>query len=279
MKQAMPSFHADILLTRAIEWCIVRLPGILLILILAGLAFWIVRFLTNRMGHLVKSGDRSTLTARAQRARTLSRVIRGSAIVLIVMVAGMMILEQVGINIAPVIAGAGIAGLAVGFGAQSLVRDFIGGFFILLENHFSVGDTVKVTGVSGVVESMNLRATTLRDVDGAVHIIPNGEIKVVSNMTRDWSRALLDINVGYGEDIDKAMSMLRDVCNEIKNDPVFGKLILKDPEIPGIENLGESSVTIRIVVDTEPLKQSDVMRELRRRVKRRFDEAGIHSRQ
>ncbi len=248
---------------------------IVLILIIAFVALRFVKYLTRRIQNLVDDGDPHTLTPKEQRAKTLSSVINNTALILVLLVAGMMVLQEFGFEIGPIIAGAGIAGLAIGFGAQSLVKDVIGGFFILMENQFGVGDVIRVAGVSGVVEKMNLRVTMLRDIEGVVHIIPNGEISVVSNMTREWSRALVNVGVGYGEDIDRVMEVLREISMEIARDDEFGSLIIEEPVVQGVEGLDDSAVTVRVLAKTLPLKQWDVMREFRRRIKRRFDEEGI----
>jgi small conductance mechanosensitive channel len=248
---------------------------ILLILIIAFVALRFVKYLTRKIQGLVDDGDPHTLTAKEQRAQTLSSVVNNTALILVFLVAGMMIMQEFGFEIGPIIAGAGIAGLAIGFGAQNLVKDVIGGFFILMENQFGVGDVISVAGVSGLVEKMNLRVTILRDIEGVVHIIPNGEITVVSNMTKEWSRALVKVGVAYGEDIDRVMEVLKDISLKIAGDDEFSSLIIEEPVVQGIEGLDESAVTVRVLAKTLPLKQWDVMRELRRRIKQRFDEEGI----
>jgi len=173
------------------------------------------------------------------------------------------------------IAGFGIAGLAVGFGAQSLVKDIIAGVFILLENQYRVGDVVRISDVAGVVEEMNIRRTVLRDLDGIVHFVPNGEIKVASNFTREWSRVNLNISVAYGTDLDHAIAVLNRVGEEIAQDPQWSPLILKAPQFLRVDNLGDSGIELKVVGDTKPIRQWDVMGELRKRVKKAFDEEGI----
>jgi small conductance mechanosensitive channel len=161
--------------------------------------------------------------------------------------------------------------LAVGFGAQTLVKDMISGFFILLEDQYSLGDAIETAGVSGVVEKVNLRTTILRDIHGTVHIVPNGDIRVVSNKTKEWSRAVLEIGVGYGEDPDRVIKVLEGIGVEMRDDPVYGALLLETPTVPGVEAFTDSAVVIRMMARTLPLKQWDVARELRRRIKHRFD--------
>ncbi len=164
---------------------------------------------------------------------------------------------------------------APGFGAQSLVKDVIGGFFILLENHMNVGDVVQVAGKSGLVESINLRVTRLRDYYGEVHVIPNGEIAVLTNMTKGFSRAVLDIGVAYKEDVDKVMLIMKDVAEEMMNDPEWSDRILSDIDMAGLDSFGDSSVNIKARIDTKPLQQWSVAREYRRRLKNVFDEKGV----
>jgi small conductance mechanosensitive channel len=186
-----------------------------------------------------------------------------------------MLLGAVGVDLGPLLAGAGVVGLAISFGAQSLVKDVISGLFILVENQFGVGDVVRLEGVSGAVEKMTLRVVVLRDVHGVVHIVPNGEIKKVSNLTRTWSRVVLDVAVAYKEDPDRVMQVMREVGRELGEDAQWKPLLIEPVEVPGIESFGESSVNIRIQAKTLPLKQWDVARELRRRLKHRFEAEGI----
>jgi small conductance mechanosensitive channel len=169
----------------------------------------------------------------------------------------------------------GIAGLAIGFGAQTLVKDFLTGFFILMENQYRVGDVVKIGDHSGLVEKIKLRTTVLRDLAGAVHIIPNGEVQSVNNMTYEWSRVVLDIGVAYKEDVDKVMAVLQDVGKKMRQDEHFGQIMLEDPQILGVDDFGDSQVTVKMLAKTCPLKQWEVARELRRRIKHAFDREAI----
>lgn len=210
-----------------------------------------------------------------QRRRTLASVFTTVAILAIVSVTLMMVLQELGISLGPLLATAGVAGLAVGFGAQTLVKDVISGFFILFENQYSLGDVIETAGVSGAVEDIHLRTTTLRDVYGVVHIVPNGEIRVLSNKTKEWSRAVLDIGVAYQEDIDRVIEVLEDLASEVREDPVFGELLVETPTVPGVQAFADSAIVIRMMARTIPLKQWDVARELRRRIKARFDAEGI----
>lgn len=259
----------------AVKAVVAHAPRILLVVVLCLVAVRIVRVLTTRMEKLVDDGDDSVTTAKEQRAKTLSSIINNSTKVVVALVGGMMVLQEIGFQVGPLIASVGIFGLAVGFGAQNLVRDIVTGFFIILENQYGVGDVIKVCGIGGVVEDINLRVTTLRDVEGVVHYIPNGQIDAVSNMTKGWSRALVHVGVAYRENVDRVMEVLRGACDEIKADPEFAPMLLDDFEIPGVEKLDDSAVVIRVMVKTRPLKQWDVMREMRRRIKNRLDEEGI----
>lgn len=210
-----------------------------------------------------------------KRADTLTGVLVTSGQVLVITIAAFMILSEVGVNIAPVLAGAGIAGVAIGFGAQSLIRDIIAGIFIVSDNQYRVGDVVKIADIAGLVEEINLKRTVLRDLDGAVHFVPNGEIKVASNFTRGYSRVNLDISVGYGEDLDRVIAVMNRVGNEMASDPVWAPFIIKAPQVLRVNKLGDSGIDIKMVGDTQPMKQWDVMGELRLRLKRTFDKEGI----
>jgi len=210
-----------------------------------------------------------------QRVDTLSRVLVGTGLLIIIIVALFTILAEVGVNIAPALAGVGIVGIAIGFGAQSLVKDFISGLFILLENQYSVGDVVKIAGITGIVEEINLRRTVLRDLDGIVHSVPNGEISVASNYTKEWSRVNLNISVGYGEDLDHVIEVVNRIGKEMAEDPDWGPLMLTPPQVLRVDAFEDSGIAIKILGDTKPIQQWAVMGELRKRIKKVFDEEGI----
>jgi small conductance mechanosensitive channel len=178
-------------------------------------------------------------------------------------------------DIGPLLASVGVLGLAISFGAQSLVKDVISGTFMLLEGQFGIGDVVRVTDVSGQVEKITLRTTVLRDSQGVVHIIPNGEITRVSNLTKTWSRAVLDVGVAYKEDVDRVIAVLDELGREFHADPEWGALLVEEPLVLGVEDLGDSAVVIRVSARTLPEKQWDVAREWRRRIKKRFDRENI----
>ena len=240
-------------------------------------------FIVVRIFRILIRKSKSKLTSlsgledveRAKRTETLSRIVENTMWVIILIGAAFMVIKEIGIDIGPLLAGAGVVGLAVGFGAQSLVKDVISGFFILLENHMNVGDVVQVAGEAGLVEKINLRVTVLRDLEGRVHIIPNGEITTVTNMTKEWSRATLDIGVAYKEDYDEVVAVLEEIAEGLRNDPEFGPLILEPLKVLGLDSFGDSSINIKVMFKTLPIKQWDVAREFRRRIKRVFDERGI----
>jgi len=211
----------------------------------------------------------------AARAQTIGLVLRSSASIVIYVLAIMTALSEVGIDLAPLIAGAGIAGVALGFGAQSLVKDFLSGIFMLIEDQYGVGDVIDVGEATGTVEVVNLRTTKLRAVDGTVWHVPNGEIRRVGNMSQQWARALLDVQVAYSTDLDRAQQVVKEVADELWHEDVWRTDILEEPEIWGVESLGASGISIRLVVKTQPGRQWAVSRELNRRLKDRFDAEGI----
>lgn len=213
---------------------------------------------------------------REKRANTLIRLVTTLSAISLGILAFFLILAQLEINITAAIAGLGIMGVAVGFGAQHLIRDLITGFFILFENQYNVGDVIRVGNIAGGVEEISLRRTILRDLDGARHIIPNGEIKIVSNLTQEWSRAHLNISVAYKEDLDRVMALMRRTWEEMTQDPEWSRFIIaKTPWLLGVDEFGSSGITIKMVGETQPIKQWDVMREYRRRIKKVFDKEGV----
>ena len=210
-----------------------------------------------------------------KRSETLSGVLVASLQTVVIAVVTFMMLSEIGLNIAPMIAGVGVVGIAIGFGAQSLVKDIIAGLFILLENQYRRGDVVKIADASGLVEDINLRRTILRDTDGVVHSVPNGEIRVASNLTKGWSRVNLNIGVGYGTDLDRAIAVINRVGKELAEDPAWSAQILKPPQALRVDNLGDSAIDIKILGDTKPMQQWAVTGELRLRLKKAFDEENI----
>jgi small conductance mechanosensitive channel len=193
----------------------------------------------------------------------------------LIAVFGTMILSQLGVNIAPIIASAGILGIALGFGAQSLVKDFLSGVFMIFEDQYGVGDVIDVGEATGTVEAVSLRVTRLRDLDGTVWYVPNGEILRVGNKSQNWSRAVVDIGVGYDEDLSRARRVLADVAHDLWEDEDFRSVIIEEPEVTGVEALNPDAITLRVLVKTAPMEQWGVARELRQRIKARFDHEGI----
>jgi small-conductance mechanosensitive channel len=240
------------------EWAYAHLPKIILVLIGAWIVTRATRLAGRKIIDLTQDDDPATKSEREKRAETLVRIINSAIKVFIYLIACFMILKEVGVDIAPLLAGVGIAGLAIGFGAQALVKDFLTGFFILMENQYRVGDVVKIGDHAGLVESIKMRITVLRDLEGVVHTIPNGEVQSVRNMTYGWSRVVL-----------------REVGRKMRGEEEYCSLMIDDPQILGVDDFGDSQVTIKMLAKTIPLKQWEVARELRRRIKHAFDEKGI----
>jgi small conductance mechanosensitive channel len=260
------------------DWLIQHGIRIIIILILSLIVYFLIRRVVPRIVKptLIKTMKGLPEVSIEKRATTLTRLFIATGGVLIITVAAFLILTEIGINVTALIAGFGIAGIALGFGAQHLVKDLIAGFFILIENQYNVGDVIRVAGVAGGVESVNLRRTLLRDLDGILHIVPNGEIGVASNFTKMWSRAHLNISVAYKEDLDQVMTTIRKTWEEIADDPNWGPfLISKTPWLLRVDEFGDSGIVIKAVGETQPIKQWDVMGELRRRIKKVFDEQGV----
>jgi small-conductance mechanosensitive channel len=219
--------------------------------------------------------DLATATRRVQRAKTMGDLLKSVITGVLVAVFGTMILSQLGVNIAPIIASAGILGIALGFGAQSLVKDFLSGVFMIFEDQYGVGDVVDVGEAVGTVEAVSLRVTRLRDLDGTVWYVPNGEILRVGNKSQNWSRAVVDIGVGYDEDLGRAKRVLGEVAGDMWEDEDYRGVIIEEPEVTGVEALTPDAITLRVLVKTAPMEQWAVARELRQRIKARFDHEGI----
>jgi small-conductance mechanosensitive channel len=246
-----------------------QVPRIVGVLIIAFILTRILKAMTRHLSELSSSQGLPS-AVRAQQLRTLSSVIYSVGVFIIMFVAALQVLPLLGINMGPLLASAGIAGVAVGFGAQTLVHDFINGFFILVENQYDIGDVIKVAGVTGAVESITLRRTVLRDGDGAVHNVPSSEIKVVSNLTRDWTQLAMTVAVSYEADTDRVIKLLQEVSDELASDPAYSSNILAKPEVPGIEKINGDVVEYLILVKTKTGAQDNVRRELRRRIKASF---------
>lgn len=251
-----------------------QVPRVIGVLVIAFILTRLLKIVAHHVAALAERGG-LPIAVRAQQLRTLSSVVYSVGVFIILFVAAMQILPLVGINMGPLLASAGIAGLAVGFGAQTLVHDFINGFFILAENQYDIGDTIRIAGVQGTVEAITLRRTVLRDADGAVHTIPSSEIKIVSNLTRDWTQLSMHISVAYGVDSDRVIELLREVAEEIAHDPAFSEIVVGKPEVPGIEKVSGSEVDYLLLMKTRPGGQYAVSRELRRRIKACFEKNHI----
>ena len=246
-----------------VGWFVYKMLGVIM-------PIFVRRYVTE------KGKKRRTKGYIKQRSNSLGRVVTQALGIFIIIIVLFMIISELGVDITPLLAGAGVAGIAIGFAAQNSIRDFIGGFVIMLEDHYNVGDVVKVADITGNVEELGLRRTVLRDLKGILHVIPNGEIRVASNYTRSMSRAFFEVGVAYKEDLDRVMDLVRKTWEELAKDPEWeAKIISKTPWLLRVEEFGDSGITIRAVGDTRPMMQWDVMGELRRRIKRVFDEEGV----
>jgi small-conductance mechanosensitive channel len=242
---------------------------------------WLLHKVVDRLMRRAETGvlpDRvspAVSARRAQRAMTIGSVLKSVITIVLIAVFGTMMLSEIGVNIAPIIASAGIIGVALGFGAQSLVRDFLSGIFMIFEDQYGVGDVVDVGEATGTIEAVTLRVTRLRDLNGTVWYVPNGEILRVGNMSQNWSRAVVDVSVGYAEDLSRVKRVLADVAHDLWEDEDFSDLIIEEPEITGVEMLAPDSVNLRVLIKTKPMEQWAVAREMRQRIKSRFDHEGI----
>ena len=251
--------------------------GLRTILIIV-LAYALVRttaLVVRRFEHDLSLGTDLDALERAKRARTLGAVVQKAATVLVIGSAALMVLQGVGVDITPVLTGAGIAGLAVGFGAQTLVRDIISGFFLILENQVRVGDAAAINGTAGHVESINLRTIILRDLEGTVHVFPNGAINTLANRSKDFSYYVVDLAVSYFDDTDAAAAVLREVGGQLQADREFGPAILEPIEVLGVDGFGDWSIHMKARIKTVPAKQWFVGRELRRRIIKAFEQHGF----
>ncbi len=281
-------------IAKTTDWLFARPMTILLIVVVAWIVNRLIRRAIHRLTLRIADPDAPTVGERmsklgpsvlkpsrdararsAARAETVGSVLTSIATVIVWTIAVIMILSEFGVALGPLIAGAGIAGVALGFGAQSLVKDFLSGIFMLLEDQYGVGDVVDVGEATGTVEALTLRTTRLRAVDGTVWHVPNGEIRRVGNMSQQWSRALLDVQVAYGTDLTHAREVIKRVADEIYGEPSWSRSILEPPEIWGVESLGSDGMAIRLVLKTKPGEQWALQREIRSRLKEAFDAEGI----
>jgi small conductance mechanosensitive channel len=258
-----------------VAWIAVRIARRIISRFVRHLSGGVEKLATTRAGvALVDTGPMSR-TRRTQRADTVGAVLRSIVSLIIWSVAVLTILETLGINLAPLLATAGVAGIALAFGAQSLVRDFLSGMFMLVEDQFGVGDVIDAGVATGTVEGISLRTTRLRDLDGVVWHIPNGTILRVGNKSQQWARAVVDVEVAYGADISQATDVITEVADALWQDDDFAPVILAEPNVLGVESLAPGRVVIRVVIRTQPQEQWRVARELRLRVKAALDAAGI----
>ena len=271
----MSEFWHHLKIIDSINWLSVGATAIHVVVIFA-LAYGLTR-LFRRLLSLFRRRITSHMDniEQVRRVETLARVFRYITTVLVSLIAGMLILSEIGVSIAPILGAAGVVGLAVGFGAQSLIKDYFTGFFLLLENQIRQGDVVDAGGKSGAVEEVTLRYVRLRDYDGIVHFIPNNLITTVSNMSRGFAFAVIDANVAYREDLDHVMRVIHRVAAELRNDEVFGPKIIAELEMAGVDKWAESAVIVRCRFKVLPLEQWNVKREFLRRLKKAFDEEGI----
>jgi small conductance mechanosensitive channel len=265
---------------RDFDWPLIMTTVLRILLVLVGAWIALVVFkrtLKRIENRLLRQGEAAgePPSESAKRVETLIRLVRQAVHLALWVTITLVILKEVGVEIAPLLAGAGILGLAVGFGAQNLVRDVIAGFFFILENQVRVGDVAVINGTGGLVEKINFRTIVLRDQAGVVHVFPNGTVTTLSNMTHEWSAYVFEIGVAYKESTDRVVEALREVCAGMREDETYGPLILEEPEIFGVDKLDDSAVIIKGRIKTMPIRQWMVGREFLRRVKYAFDELGI----
>ncbi|MFC0876819.1 mechanosensitive ion channel family protein [Saccharicrinis sp. FJH2] len=262
------------------NWVITELPSIVILIVLLIISLKVMAFFITKLRDILakralnQTPDEPNTEAE-KRLNTLMGILRKGASVIIWAVFIMIFLKKINIDIGPILAGAGILGLAVGFGAQELVRDFLSGFFILLENQIRTGDVAILNGTGGLVEKIELRTITLRDMSGVVHVFQNGKINSLSNMTKEWSAMVFDIGVAYKEDLNQVMKIMKEVAEDLKNDKEFEDKILEPMEIFGLDSFGDSALVVKGRIKTKPIQQWTVGREYRKRLKEAFDTHNI----
>jgi small conductance mechanosensitive channel len=264
-----------LLMGLVIRWVLHKLVDRLVAGAAEGGGLTVSRFRPGKGAAQASARDLVTATRRVQRAKTMGDLLKSIITGILVAIIGTMMLSELGVNIAPIIASAGIIGLALGFGAQSLVRDFLSGIFMIFEDQYGVGDVVDVGEAIGTIEAVSLRVTRLRSLDGTVWYVPNGAILRVGNMSQNWSRAVVDVGVGYHEDLVRVQRVLKDVAHDLWEDEDYKNVIIEEPEVTGVEMFMPESVTLRVLLKTAPMEQWGVARELRQRIKARFDHEGI----
>jgi small-conductance mechanosensitive channel len=260
-------------LTSAKNWAFSTGIKIIFIVVFTLIIIKVIKMVSNRLSlvFLKKGTDEES----EKRAKTLTSVIQNFLIILVLVVAAITIIGQLGIEIAPLLATAGIAGVAIGFAGQSLIKDIINGFFLLLWDQIRVGDFIQISDKHGLVEMINLKMTVLRDLNGNVHYIPNGSIDIVTNMTKDYSRYIFEIGVAYREDVDEVTEIIKEIDDGLRNDPDFKEDILEPIEVLGLDKFADSALIIKARTTTKPLKQWRIAREFNRRLKKKFDEEDI----
>lgn len=246
------------------------------VLIAVFLAWMFVRFLAKRIERWGDDGQPHLHSAREQRARTAAKLVRSFGRAVLTIVAVLMVLNQLGFNMGPLLASAGVVGLAISFGSQSLVRDFVTGFFLQLEHQFALGDVIRIGSTEGTVENITLRLVYLRDSNGGLHIIPNGQIAQVINLTQSWGRVAVDVEVAWKE-ADRALDALKRAAKAMGDDPAFADALLDPPQVTGIEKIFGGAVTVRTIVRVDPYRRDDVARALRSQIKHAFDDEGIET--
>lgn len=239
------------------------------------LNFIVSKIITRAVRIAVVRDERMTEEAEKKREDTLIHIFNGALRIILIILAVLMILQEAGLKIGPILAGAGIAGLAIGFGAQSLVKDVISGLFMIIENQYRIGDIIEIDDIGGTVEKITLRLTTLRDINGTVHHIPNGEIKRVSNLSKDFARVNFDIGVSYSSNLEHVIEVINRTGKELAEDPAFADAIISPPRFLRINDFGDSAIIIKILGDTRPLRQWEITGEMRKRLKIAFDREGI----
>jgi small conductance mechanosensitive channel len=249
------------------------LPRILAILLLAFILVQITRFFVRRM--LKLANHQIGNSQRASQLRTMAAILRGTSYGVIGFIVLLHVLSIFNINLTPLLASAGVVGLGIGFGAQSIFKDMLNGIFILLEDQYNIGELVKIAGLQGTVEDLTLRCTTLRDGDGTVYIIPNSQIATVSNLSRDFSVAVLNLSVDASADPDKVVTILKSIALEVRNDPAFKQIVMADPDVPGVDLIKGREVTYPVTIRVRANQKDGVLRELRRRIIKAFEANGI----
>jgi len=261
-------FGVSAIVNSAIQVAIIIIAAVILSMVIR---LVIPKLIQSKMPKL----RRETKEQLAARSKTLSHIIVQVLTVLLWVFTFVMTLSQLGVDIAPLLAGIGVASLALGFAAQNIIRDYLHGFFLIMEDWYREGEVAIIQGTGGLVEKITLRRTILRDLNGTMHIFPNSRVEQASNMTRDWSRVNLDVSVAYKENLDNVIRVINEVGQGLKDDPEWGKNLLTTPAVTRVNNLGDHGVEIKILADTKPITQWGLMGELRKRLKDRFDEVGI----